>query len=109
MSVTSHRAQALSGTVRAPGDKSISHRSMILGADILSTAVAMQDFGAEIERQKDGSWTVIGCGVAGFKSPTGEVDCGNAGTGVRLIMGAASGYQLTATFTGDASLSSRPP
>ena len=123
MSATSHRAQALSGTVRAPGDKSISHRSMILGAmadgtttvtgllegaDILSTAVAMQDFGAQIERQKDGSWTVIGCGSAGFQSPAGDVDCGNAGTGVRLIMGAASGYALKATFTGDASLSSRP-
>ncbi len=123
MSATSHRAQALSGTVRAPGDKSISHRSMILGAmaegtttvtgllegaDILSTAVAMQDFGAQIERQKDGSWTIIGCGKAGFKSPEGDVDCGNAGTGVRLIMGAASGYALKATFTGDASLSSRP-
>jgi len=114
MSATSHRAQALNGTVRAPGDKSISHRSMILGAmaegtttvtgllegaDILSTAVAMQDFGAQIERQKDGSWTIIGCGAAGFKSPAGDVDCGNAGTGVRLIMGAASGYALTATFT----------
>ena len=123
MSATSHRAQALSGTVRAPGDKSISHRSMILGAmadgtttvtgllegaDILSTAVAMQDFGAQIERQKDGNWIVIGCGSAGFQSPAGDVDCGNAGTGVRLIMGAASGYALKATFTGDASLSSRP-
>jgi len=123
MSVTSHNAKALSGTVRAPGDKSISHRSMILGAmaegtttvtgllegaDILSTAVAMQDFGAQVERQKDGSWTIIGCGVKGFTSPSGDVDCGNAGTGVRLIMGAASGYALRATFTGDASLSSRP-
>ena len=123
MSVTSHRADALSGTVRAPGDKSISHRSLILGAmaegtttvtgllegaDILSTAVAMQDFGAKVTRQKDGSWTVIGCGEAGFTSPKGDVDCGNAGTGVRLIMGAAAGYKLSATFTGDASLSSRP-
>jgi len=123
MSVNSHRAKALSGTVRAPGDKSISHRSLILGAmaegtttvtgllegaDILSTAVAMQDFGAIVERQKDGSWTIIGCGDTGFTSPAGDVDCGNAGTGVRLIMGAASGYALKATFTGDASLSSRP-
>lgn len=123
MSVTSHRASALSGTVRAPGDKSISHRSLIFGAmadgtttvtgllegaDILSTAAAMQNFGAQIERQKDGSWTITGCGETGFISPDGDVDCGNAGTGVRLIMGAASGYKLTATFTGDASLSSRP-
>ena len=123
MSVSSYRAKPLSGTVRAPGDKSISHRSMILGAmaegttsvtgllegaDILSTAVAMKDFGAKIERKSDGTWTIIGCGAEGFKAPAGEVDCGNAGTGVRLIMGAAAGYPLTATFTGDASLSSRP-
>jgi len=123
MSVTSHRAKALSGTVRAPGDKSISHRALIFGAmaegtttvtgllegaDILSTAVAMQDFGAKIEREADGTWTIIGCSEKGFQSPAGSVDCGNAGTGVRLIMGAAAGYKLTATFTGDASLSSRP-
>ena len=123
MSATSHRAEALNGTVRAPGDKSISHRSMILGAmaegitevtgllegaDILSTAQAMRDFGAEITRQDDGSWTVKGCGAAGFTAPANDVDCGNAGTGVRLIMGAAAGYPLSATFTGDASLSSRP-
>ena len=123
MSVTSHKAKALTGTVRAPGDKSISHRALIFGAmaegtttvtgllegaDILSTAVAMQDFGAKVQREADGQWTITGCGEAGFKSPAGKVDCGNAGTGVRLIMGAAAGYNLTATFTGDASLSSRP-
>jgi len=123
MSVSSYRAKPLNGTVRAPGDKSISHRSMILGAmaegttsvtgllegaDILSTAVAMKDFGAKIERKTDGTWTIIGCGTEGFKSPAGEVDCGNAGTGVRLIMGAAAGYPIRVTFTGDASLSSRP-
>ena len=123
MAVNSYRAKPLSGTVRAPGDKSISHRSMILGAmaegvttvtgllegaDILSTAVAMKDFGAQIKRETDGTWTIIGCGAEGFTSPAGNVDCGNAGTGVRLIMGAAAGYKLSATFTGDASLSSRP-
>lgn len=123
MSVTSHRAEALSGTVRAPGDKSISHRALILGAmaegtttvsgllegaDILATAVAVQDFGARVERQANGDWSITGCGVAGFTSPAGYVDCGNAGTGVRLIMGAAAGYNLSVTFTGDASLSSRP-
>lgn len=123
MSVTSHRAAALSGTVRAPGDKSISHRSLILGAmaegtttvsgllegaDILATAVAVQDFGARAERKANGNWDITGCGAAGFTSPIGDVDCGNAGTGVRLIMGAAAGYKLNVTFTGDASLSSRP-
>jgi 3-phosphoshikimate 1-carboxyvinyltransferase len=81
---------------------------LLEGADILSTAVAMKDFGAKIERKTDGTWTIIGCGADGFKSPAGDVDCGNAGTGVRLIMGAAAGYPISATFTGDASLSSRP-
>jgi 3-phosphoshikimate 1-carboxyvinyltransferase len=81
---------------------------LLEGADILSTAVAMKDFGAKIERKTDGTWTIIGCGAEGFKSPAGDVDCGNAGTGVRLIMGAAAGYPISATFTGDASLSSRP-
>ena len=111
------------GTVRAPGDKSISHRALIFGAlaagetiitgllegaDILSTAGAMRSFGASVEKQKDGRWKVTGCGEAGFSTPNTDVDCGNAGTGVRLIMGAASGFALTAKFTGDASLSVRP-
>ena len=111
------------GTVRAPGDKSISHRALIFGAlaagetiitgllegaDILSTAGAMRSFGASVEKQKDGRWKVTGCGEAGFSTPKTDVDCGNAGTGVRLIMGAASGFALTAKFTGDASLSVRP-
>ena len=126
---TSSQASAnLSGTVRAPGDKSISHRSLILGAmaegttqitgllegaDIMSTAGAMKAFGAKVKRRKAGEWHVEGCGgkaseLGGWKTPNDDVDCGNAGTGVRLIMGAAAGYPITATFTGDASLSSRP-
>ena len=119
---SSERSPALIGTVRAPGDKSISHRALIFGAlaegvttitgllegaDILSTADAMRSFGANIKKNDD-SWTVIGCGEAGFISPKAAVDCGNAGTGVRLIMGAAAGFTVEATFTGDASLSSRP-
>ena len=71
----------------AMADGTTTVTGLLEGADILSTAVAMQDFGAQIERQKDGSWIVIGCGSAGFQSPAGDVDCGNAGTGVRLIMG----------------------
>jgi len=123
MSASTEKSGALTGTVRAPGDKSISHRALIFGAmasgetiingllegaDIMSTAGAMRAFGADVDKQADGSWKVTGCGEAGFKSPQGAVDCGNAGTGVRLIMGAASGFNLTAKFTGDASLSSRP-
>lgn len=123
MKALSQSSSALSGTVRAPGDKSISHRAMIFGAmasgittvegllegdDIMASAQAMRDFGAEITRGENGVWTVTGCGEAGFKTPKGAIDCGNAGTGVRLIMGAAAGYGVTATYTGDASLSSRP-
>ena len=111
----------LNGRVRAPGDKSISHRALILGAmaqgrtqiegllegdDVLRTAAAMRAFGAGVERLGDGRWRVDGQG--GFVEPDDVVDCGNAGTGVRLIMGAAAGFALNATFTGDASLRKRP-
>ena len=114
-------AGALRGIVRAPGDKSISHRSMILGAlasgtttvegllegdDVLATARAMQAFGARVEQEGVGRWRIEGKG--GFEEPSDVIDCGNAGTGVRLIMGAAAGFALCATFTGDASLRGRP-
>jgi 3-phosphoshikimate 1-carboxyvinyltransferase len=106
--------------VRAPGDKSISHRALILGAlahgetliegllegdDVLATAGAMRAFGAQVE-QLGGRWRVLGKG--GFDEPGDVIDCGNAGTGVRLIMGAAAGFAISATFTGDASLRGRP-
>jgi 3-phosphoshikimate 1-carboxyvinyltransferase len=111
----------LRGRVRAPGDKSISHRALILGAmasgetlvegllegdDVLRTAAAMRAFGAEVEQLDAGSWRVIGRG--GFAEPEDVIDCGNAGTGARLIMGAAAGHRLSASFTGDASLRRRP-
>ena len=120
---TAKPGKRLSGMVMAPGDKSISHRSIIFGAlaegetqvtgllrgaDILSTIGAMKALGAKITENKDGSWTVIGVGEAGLKSPKDQVDCGNAGTGVRLIMGAAAAYKVKAEFTGDESLCSRP-
>lgn len=123
MKALSQLSSGLTGTVRAPGDKSISHRSLILGAmaqgrtevsgllegaDILATAQAMRDFGASVNRGDDGLWVIEGCGPAGFRSPAAPVDCGNAGTGVRLIIGAAAGYGVAARFIGDASLSSRP-
>lgn len=109
--------------MRAPGDKSISHRAVIFGAvaegrttitgllegaDILATVKAMRALGAEITQMGAGTWIVDGVGAAGLKSPKTLIDCGNAGTGVRLIMGAASAYALEATFTGDESLRSRP-
>ncbi|MEP4050605.1 MAG: 3-phosphoshikimate 1-carboxyvinyltransferase [Litorimonas sp.] len=123
MRSSSSSSKSLSGTVRAPGDKSISHRSMIFGAmaegtthvtgllegaDILSTASVMEALGATILKTGEGAYTVKGCGAAGLQTPKVDLDCGNAGTGVRLIMGACAGYNLKATFTGDASLSSRP-
>jgi 3-phosphoshikimate 1-carboxyvinyltransferase len=112
---------ALSGAVSAPGDKSISHRALILGAmatgetlvtgllegdDVMRTAAAMRAFGAAVERTGDGAWRIAGRG--GLAEPTDVVDCGNAGTGVRLIMGAAAGYPISVSFTGDASLRGRP-
>ena len=123
MRSSSGLSNPLSGTVRAPGDKSISHRSMIFGAmaegtthvtgllegaDILSTASVMQALGATITRTGEGAYSVEGCGASGLQTPDVDLDCGNAGTGVRLIMGACAGYKIRATFTGDASLSSRP-
>ncbi len=119
--LTARGAFALSGVARAPGDKSMSHRALILGAmatgvteidgllegeDVLATARAVAAFGAEVERLGEGRWRVTGHG--GFSQPDGVIDCGNAGTGVRLLMGAAAGYPITVTFDGDASLRKRP-
>lgn len=119
--LTARRASALGGVVRAPGDKSMSHRALILGAmasgtteidgllegeDILATARAVEAFGAGVERLGQGHWRVTGHG--GFRQPAGVIDCGNAGTGVRLLMGAAAGYPISVTFDGDASLRKRP-
>ena len=121
--MTAHRAGPLVGEAVVPGDKSVSHRSLILGAmsigettvsgllegeDVLATADAMRAFGAEIERDESGVWRIHGVGVGGFAEPENVVDCGNAGTGVRLIMGAMASTPIAATFTGDASLRSRP-
>ena len=119
--LTSRPVGGFKGRVRAPGDKSISHRSLILGAlaegetlvegllegeDVVRTAEAMQAFGAGVERLGDGRWRVTGHGV--LAEPSDVVDCGNSGTGARLIMGAAARFPITATFTGDASLRRRP-
>ncbi len=121
--MSSRRSGALKGTASIPGDKSISHRALILGAmavgrthvtgllegqDVLDTAKAMQAFGATVARLGPGEWTIDGVGVGGFAEPEGVIDCGNSGTGVRLIMGAMATTPITATFTGDASLSRRP-
>ncbi|MEX0753483.1 MAG: 3-phosphoshikimate 1-carboxyvinyltransferase, partial [Xanthobacteraceae bacterium] len=113
----------LSGRVRVPGDKSISHRALIFGAltvgetriggllegeDVLNTAKAMRMLGAKVERRGEGIWSVHGVGIAGFGEPAGAVDLGNSGTGCRLVMGAVAGSPITATLDGDASLRRRP-
>ena len=121
--MSSTRVTSLRGQANIPGDKSISHRSLILGAlsigktrihgllegqDVIDTAKAMNSFGALVKKHKNGEWTVDGFGVGGFSEPEKVIDCGNSGTGVRLIMGAMSTSDVTATFTGDASLNKRP-
>lgn len=121
--MTSSSCGPLSGVAEVPGDKSISHRSLILGAmcvgettisgllegdDVLDTARAMRAFGAEVTDLGGGNWSVHGVGVGGFAEPEGVINCGNSGTGVRLIMGAMATSPITATFTGDASLNGRP-
>jgi 3-phosphoshikimate 1-carboxyvinyltransferase len=113
----------LTGKVRVPGDKSISHRALILGAlavgetrisgllegdDVMNTAKAMRALGAKVERTGDFAWVMRGVGVAGFAQPQGALDFGNSGTGCRLVMGAVAGCPITAVFDGDASLRSRP-
>lgn len=121
--MTSRSCGPLTGVAEVPGDKSISHRSLILGAlsigetritgllegdDVLDTARAMRAFGATVTDHGGGAWSVQGVGVGGFAEPSGVIDCGNSGTGVRLIMGAMATTGITATFTGDASLCGRP-
>jgi 3-phosphoshikimate 1-carboxyvinyltransferase len=113
----------LSGRIRPPGDKSISHRALMLGGlavgettiegllegeDVLATAAAMRAFGATVVRGDDGVWSVKGLGVGGLLEPEAVIDYGNAGTGVRLAMGIAGSHAFGATFTGDASLVRRP-
>ncbi len=119
----SRKSGPLRGVAEVPGDKSISHRSLIFGAmavgetritgllegqDVLDTAKAMRAFGATVTRLGEGAWTVNGVGVGGFREPEDVIDCGNSGTGVRLIMGTMATAPITATFTGDASLRKRP-
>jgi 3-phosphoshikimate 1-carboxyvinyltransferase len=114
---------ALSGAAHVPGDKSISHRSLMLAAmavgesrvegllegdDVLATAGALRAMGVELERTAPGGWRVWGVGVGGLAEPSGVLDLGNAGTGARLLMGLLAGHGFTSFLSGDASLRSRP-
>jgi 3-phosphoshikimate 1-carboxyvinyltransferase len=121
--MTARKSGPLTGIASVPGDKSISHRALIFGAmslgetrvtgllegqDVLDTARAMRAFGAGVTQHGPGQWSVQGVGVGGFTEPADVIDCGNSGTGVRLIMGTMATTAMTATFTGDASLRKRP-
>jgi 3-phosphoshikimate 1-carboxyvinyltransferase len=121
--LTARRNGALSGSIRVPGDKSMSIRALILGAltvgatrvqgllegeDVLDTAKALRALGARIERTGEREWLIHGVGVGGFAEPAEALDFGNSGTGSRLMFGAVAGCPITAVFDGDASLRKRP-
>ena len=114
---------ALTGTVRVPGDKSMSHRALLLGAlavgrttvsglleseDVIATAAAVTAMGARAVDRGEGNWEIDGVGIGGLAEPQQALDFGNSGTGCRLMMGVVAGHPVTATFIGDASLSRRP-
>jgi len=122
-SISSRKSAALSGSAIIPGDKSISHRSIMFGSlaigetiisgllegeDVLHTASAMRAMGAKIECCDDGLWRIHGVGVGGLREPNKVLEMGNSGTSTRLLMGLVGGHDITATFTGDASLTKRP-
>ncbi|MET4701057.1 3-phosphoshikimate 1-carboxyvinyltransferase [Constrictibacter sp. MBR-5] len=119
----SSRCEALSGTIAVPGDKSISHRAVILGGlavgetritgllegeDVLRTAAALRALGAEVERCGEGDWRIHGCGVGGLAEPSDVLDMGNSGTAARLLAGVVATHPITSFMTGDASLRRRP-
>lgn len=121
--LSSKPATGLSGDVAVPGDKSISHRALMIGAvavgetvirgllegeDVRRTAAALNAMGVETERTDDGAWHVRGRGVGGLSQPDDVLDLGNSGTGARLLMGLVATQPMTAHFTGDASLRQRP-
>lgn len=115
--------ERLSGQITVPGDKSISHRSLMFGAiaigttrisglleaeDVINSAHAMAALGARVENRGGGNWEVTGVGLGGFQSPAADLDFGNSGTGCRLAMGLLATSPVSARFVGDASLSRRP-
>lgn len=121
--LTARQSGPMHGRARVPGDKSISHRALILGAltvgettvggllegdDVLHTADAMRALGARLERSGEQAWRIHGVGVGGFAQPDGPLNFGNSGTGCRLAIGAIAGNDVTVAVVGDESLSSRP-
>ena len=123
MALVSRRSDGIAGEVRAPGDKSISHRALMIatqsvgetriaglleGADVMASAAALRSLGADVSRQPDGVWRVLGRGVGGLAEPAAVLDLGNAGTGARLLMGLLSTHPFASFLTGDESLCRRP-
>lgn len=122
-SLTVSAGSPLIGTARVPGDKSISHRAVMLGGlavgttqiegllegeDVLATAAAFRQLGADVTRHQDGAWTVTGVGLGGLREPEDILDMGNSGTAARLLLGILAGHPIRCMMTGDASLRSRP-
>lgn len=120
---TSHPVKQITGSLRAPGDKSCSHRALIFGGlasgiteisgllegeDVINSGRVMAALGAKVERCGEGDWTVEGVGQAGLAQPAQDLEFGNSGTGSRLMMGVLAGYPISARLVGDASLSGRP-
>lgn len=119
----SSKCSSLHGKTRIPGDKSISHRSLMFGGlaqgetliygllegeDVLATASAMRAMGAKVEKGGDGVWRCEGTGIGFLKSPAKPLNMGNSGTSTRLLAGLIAGHDITAEMTGDASLTKRP-
>ena len=120
--IISKKSEGLSGTAKIPGDKSISHRALIISSmsigiskitgllesdDVFSTMIALKKLGVKIEHSNE-TYIVEGLGIAGFKEPREYIDLGNSGTGVRLLLGAIMGSNIIVNFKGDCSLSKRP-
>ncbi|MCC6949271.1 MAG: 3-phosphoshikimate 1-carboxyvinyltransferase [Bradyrhizobiaceae bacterium] len=123
MPLAGRRGGSLRGRARVPGDKSISHRALLVGLltvgaseiegllegeDVLATVRACAALGGALERRGPGAWTIRGAGIGTLLQPAGVLDFGNAGTGTRLAMGVVAGHPIEATFDGDASLRKRP-
>ena len=122
-SIISHKSSNLSGEMIVPGDKSISHRSLIIGSavtgkiivnnlleseDVLATANALRKMGVPINKLSNNKWEVFGSGIGSLSGTNNILDMGNSGTGARLLMGLVAGSDVEATFIGDQSLSKRP-
>ena len=122
-SIVSKKSLGLSGEIKIPGDKSISHRALIIGSsvngiikiynilesdDVLATANALKKLGIIINKISSSEWEIKGNGIGTLEGNNSFLDMGNSGTGVRLLMGLVAGSDVEVTFSGDYSLNNRP-